>query len=256
MNLDIGVNVLVALLLAATRSAAWLMVCPPFNGKAIPMTVKGMLAVGLALPVVPRLSAGSVPSLDTWSLVIAAGEQVVVGAGLGFLTAVIFAGVQAAGDLLDVFGGFSLAFAFDPMSFSGNNAVLGRFYGLLATTLLFVTGSHQVIIRGFTLSYDAIPLDGGLSLGRLGTLLTTGLGQLLLSAAQIAGPLIVVLFCADVGLGLLNRIAPALNPFQIGFPAKIGLTLVLVGLTMPMLPMSVENIAKHAASAVMEAIGR
>jgi flagellar biosynthetic protein FliR len=38
------------------------------------------------------------------------------------LTAVIFAGIQAAGDLLDMFGGFALAFAFDPMSFSGNNA--------------------------------------------------------------------------------------------------------------------------------------
>ena len=37
----------------------------------------------------------------------------------------------------------------------------------------------------------------------------------------------VVLFLADVGLGLLTRVAPALNAFSLGFPLKILLTLVL-----------------------------
>ena len=44
-----------------------------------------------------------------------------------------------------------------------------------------------------------------------------------LSALQIAGPLIAVLFLTDVAFGLLNRVAPALNAFQLGFPAKIFL---------------------------------
>ena len=41
------------------------------------------------------------------------------------------------------------------------------------------------------------------------------------AALQIAGPLLVVLFLADVGLGLLTRVAPALNAFALGFPLKI-----------------------------------
>jgi flagellar biosynthetic protein FliR len=142
------------------------------------------------------------------------------------------------------------------MSFSGNNSVLGRFYGMLATTLLFATDAHQLVIRGFTLSYESIPLNQGLSLSNLASLLTTGLGDLFLSAVLIAGPLIVVLFCADIGLGLLNRIAPALNPFQIGFPGKIALTLVMVGLAIVLLPQAVHSIAEHAAAAVLRAIGR
>jgi flagellar biosynthesis protein FliR len=255
MEATLAPGTLVALLLAVIRAAAWLIVCPPFNGRAIPMTVKGMLAVAMVLPMVPAL-APHAPSLDSWSLVGGAVVQVVVGAGLGFLTAIIFAGVQAAGDLLDMFGGFSLAFAFDPMSFAGNNSVLGRFYGMLATALLFATDAHQLIIRGFTLSYTAIPLNQGLSLEKLSSLLTTGLGQLFLSAVLIAGPLIVVLFCADIGLGLLNRIAPALNPFQIGFPGKIALTLIMVGLAIVLLPQAVHSIAEDATSAVLRAIGR
>ena len=46
-------------------------------------------------------------------------------------------------------------------------------------------------------------------------------------ALQIAGPLLVVLFLADVGLGLLTRVAPALNAFAMGFPLKILISLSL-----------------------------
>ena len=54
-------------------------------------------------------------------------------------------------------------------------------------------------------------------------------------ALQIAGPLILVLFLADAGLGLVTRVAPALNAFVLGFPLKILLSLtfgvfVLLGL--------------------------
>ena len=49
------------------------------------------------------------------------------------------------------------------------------------------------------------------------------------SAVQIALPLIAVLFLADLGLALLTRVAPQLNAIGIMFPAKIGLTLLMVG---------------------------
>ncbi len=57
-----------------------------------------------------------------------------------------------------------------------------------------------------------------------------------LAAVQIAGPLLVVLFLADVGLGLLTRVAPALNAFALGFPLKILLTLTLAGFVFLALP--------------------
>ena len=39
-----------------------------------------------------------------------------IGCHAGFVTYLVFSAVQAAGDLVDVFGGFSLAAAFDPLS--------------------------------------------------------------------------------------------------------------------------------------------
>jgi flagellar biosynthetic protein FliR len=173
---------------------------------------------------------------------------------LGFLTALVFSAIQAAGDLIDLFGGFSLAFAFDPLMQTGNS-VFGKIYGLLATTLLFASGGHLLIIRGFLATYDVLPLDASLSMGRLGDLLTEGVVQMFLSALQIAGPLIAVLFLADVGLGLLTRVAPALNAFSLGFPVKIMLTLVLVGMAFPLLPVAVDELTKRSLYLMARLVG-
>jgi flagellar biosynthetic protein FliR len=253
MSLQLSTATLVALLLASVRAAAWLVVCPPFSSRAIPGVVKGLLAVAIALPMVPGLT-GQLPAATPGGLLVSGIEQVVVGAALGFLTSVLFAAVQAAGDLIDLFGGFSVAFAFDPLSFTGNS-VFGRFYNVLATTLLFVTNAHELVLRGFLQSYRTLPLDQSLSLAALDRALTTGIGQLFLSALMIAGPLIGVLFCADVGLGLLSRVAPALNAFSLGFPAKILLTLSLAGLGLLILPGSVSGLVEQAVRAVVGVAG-
>ena len=57
-----------------------------------------------------------------------------------------------------------------------------------------------------------------------------------LTAVQIALPMIAVLFVADLGLALLTKVAPQMNALNVMFPAKIGLTLLLLGLSFPVLP--------------------
>jgi flagellar biosynthetic protein FliR len=234
----------VAFLLATARSAAWLVISPPFSSKVIPARIKALLAAAFALVVTPRL-AGTAPSLELGPFLGSLVMQVVIGVSLGFLTSLVFAAVQAAGDLLDLFGGFSIASAFDPLM-QTNNSVMGKVYGLLATTLLFVSGGHLLIMRGFLATYDALPLNASLKLGGLGELLTGGLVQMFVSALQIAAPLIAVLFLADVGLGLLTRVAPALNAFSMGFPVKILMTLLLVGMAIPLLPAIVTGLSSHS----------
>jgi len=250
---DVSTGSLIALLLASVRAAAWLVVCPPFNSRIVPAPVKALLALAISLPLVPRLD-DQVPALEVGSLLVAAVEQVVVGVALGFITAVFFAAIQAAGDLIDTFGGFSMSFALDPMSTS-QSSVFGRFYNLIAVTLLFATDGHQMVLRGFLESYRTLPLDGALSLSRLGTVLSHGLPEMFVAALQIAGPLIAVLFLTDVAFGLLNRVAPALNAFALGFPAKILITLLLGGSAIAVLPDALEGLMERAVRAVLSVAG-
>jgi flagellar biosynthesis protein FliR len=81
--------------------------------------------------------------------------------------------------------------------------------------------------------------------------MTGAVGQMLVSAVQITGPLLVVLFLADVGLGLLTRVAPALNALALGFPLKILITLILGGMILVALPGIVSSLTGQAVAHVI-----
>jgi len=253
MNWNVPIADLLAILLGAARTGAWLMISPPFNSRFIPGTVKALLSVGLTLPLAPYLR-GTIPSLETADIVACAALQVFVGAALGFITALLFAALQAAGDLLDLFGGFTLAMGYDPLSLN-QSSVFGRFYNLVAVTILFATDGHMVILRGFLQSFRTMPLNLSFDLATFSQLLLRGMGEMFLAALQIAGPLVVVLFLTDVAFGLLNRVAPALNAFQLGFPAKIFLLLTLSGIAITNLPPVIESLVDRSVTAVLELTG-
>lgn len=244
MTVDVPAPELVALLLGSVRAAAWLLVAPPFAGRAIPASARVVIALGLALPFVDRL-APAVVDLSTPQLLSAVLLQVLTGTALGFLTYLMFAAVQAAGDMIDFFGGFTISSAYDPISMS-TSSVFGRVHTLLATTLLFATDAHLVVVDGFLRTYEVLPLDRGLDVTLLGAAVVSGLGAFFLAAVQIAAPLIAVLFLADIGLGLVTKVSPELNAFSLGFPVKILVTILLVGLTFPMLPQTVRNLVEDA----------
>ncbi len=238
-------------MLAGVRIAAFLLLAPPFSHKAVPGQVKALLAVGLALAVQPRLGAAA--PTGTAAFVLDLVLQAVVGAALGFLVALVFAAVESAGGLVDLFGGFQMATAFDPLSLT-NGATFSRLYQWLALALLVVSGGHQVVLAGLVRSFDVLPLGTAPDAAALAHTATQGLTGMVVAALQIAGPLLVVLFLADVGLGLLTRVAPALNAFAMGFPLKVLLTISLGGMAVLTLPGVVSGLvrdATHAMQAVM-----
>jgi len=243
--------VVVPIALAAVRVTVFLVVAPPFNHGAIPGTVKAMLGVGLALAMASTLT---VPvDLTATTFIGMAVSEAVVGGGLGVLVALVFSAVQSAGRLIDMLGGFELGQAFDPMTMT-NSGPFGRFYQLIAVVLLFVSDGYQLVVGGLARSFDALPLGVMLDLGALAGNLASGITQLFLAAIQVAGPLIAVLFLADVGLGLLTRVAPALNAFALGFPLKILITLTLGAITVAALPGVVSWLSDEAFRGIGEVV--
>jgi flagellar biosynthetic protein FliR len=250
VSVDLPLATLLAILLGSVRAAAWLAICPPFSSRGIPGPAKALLALAIALPMAPRVAQTISPTLPIERLLVAMALEVVTGATLGFCTYLIVVAVQSAGSLIDLFGGFAVAFAFDPLANTGNS-VLGRFYNLITIVLLFATGAHQMIFSGFARSYRALPVTETLSMPVLQRALTVGIGQMFLASLQIAGPLIAILFLTDVALGLLSRVSPALNAFGLGFPAKILLTLVVAATAMTLLPSALSRLVDSAVQLVL-----
>lgn len=250
MNITLDFAWLEVAMLAAVRITAFIVIAPPFSYNAIPLRIKGMLALGLALAMSAKLPVpGAVSSTGTFMLSLIL--EVVTGAALGFLVYLVFAAVQTAGSMIDTFGGFALAQAYDPQSMV-NGAQFTRLFQMTALALLFASDGYQLIIGGLARSFDAIPVGTGLDLSQPAHLMATTTSGMFLAAVQIAGPLLVVLFLADTGLGLLTRVAPALNAFALGFPLKIMLSLALGGL----LVMGLGHIVPAMVDTVLGALGK
>lgn len=250
LAVDLPLDVIETTALAAVRITAFLVVAPPFANKGVPGPVKVALGLGLALVVQARL-----PRVATTSVAPLIGDvalQALVGLALGFLVWLVFAAVQSAGGLIDLFGGFQLATAFDPMNMV-SGATFARLYQMLVVALLVASDAHHVMLLGLVRSFDSLPIGMGLAPAALAQAAISGLTGMTVSALQIAGPLIVVLFLADVGLGLLTRVAPALNAFAMGFPLKILLTVSLGGyvvLTLPGVLAGLSGTATHLMQGV------
>jgi len=253
MNIPIDFTWLEATALACVRITAFLVIAPPFSHGTVPMRIRAMLGVGLALAVSPVVTVGY-ERLDTGGFMLALAGQALTGSLLGFLVMLLFSAIQGSGHLVDTFGGFQLAQAFDP-GMAVNGAQFTRLFQMTAIVLLFASDGYQLVLGGLFRSFDAIPVSGMIDLAKPAEALVGATAQMMLSAVQIAGPLLIVLFLADVGLGLVTRVAPALNAFAMGFPIKIGLTLLLVGFVYAALPGVVAAIADDAARLLLGVTG-
>jgi flagellar biosynthetic protein FliR len=76
-----------------------------------------------------------------------------------------------------------------------------------------------------------------------------------LTAVQIALPMVAVLFIADLGLALLTKVAPQMNAMNVMFPAKVALTLLLVGLSFPVLKEATPRLVELATEAMAAIVG-
>jgi flagellar biosynthesis protein FliR len=239
MNVSIPLPELVGFLLALARTTAWMAVSPPFNNRLMPRLVKLGAAVAISMAVAPKMPADKM-TLDEGTLMGMVVMQVVTGLVLGFLTQILFSAVQAAGSLIDLFGGFTLSQALDPF---GNNqvSVFGRFYQMMAITLLFAINGHLLLVKGFMTTFDVVPL-GGVAIDNFKKVLVSDISMFMLAAVEIAGPLLAAYFLSDIAMGLLSKAAPQLNVLTFGMPLKILLTLLMVGSALPLIPGAIHTL--------------
>ena len=236
---------LIAFALALVRAAAWLFVSPPFNTRIIPTTVKAGVAATLALAAVPHIAGENIP-LDTGGFLTALVTQAVVGFALGMFTLFLVNALQAAGSLVDIFAGFSLAATFDPIN-QTSASIFGRFYEVLATTLLFTTNAYLILVNGWLRSFQVVPAHG-LAMNDIANLLTKNLGEFFVSAIEVAAPVLGSLFLAEVLLGLVSRAAPQLNVFSLAFPVRVVVALIVVGLAVPLIAPAIGNLVRQAVA--------
>ena len=230
----LGMAKIEVFLLTLVRTASIFTAAPLFGSRQVPVQVRIVVALGIALALVPLCSAGQNRLLasDTLSMSLLIVKEIIVGLVVGFITAMVFAAIQMAGDLIDMHAGFSFATMLDP-TMGAPSAIAARFHHLLAGTLFFVTNSHHILLQGLADSFRLVPVDRILLNPSVAGGMVDMFVVLFGVALRIAAPVVAAVFLADISLVIMARVVPQMNVLMVGFPLKLGVGIVGMLVALP-----------------------
>jgi len=221
------------LLLVIGRTSGLFIISPVFSGRQIPIQIKIILVIflsGMIAFINPIMT--EVLITNSGMFLIALGMEVLIGYTLGFVAYVIFAGIQLAGQLMDMQMGFGIVNVIDPQS-GTQVPLIGNFQYLLAIMIFLGVNGHHLLLRALNDSYQLVPVLGTSYDGQiLEFMMEMGLYMFVIGL-KLAAPVVAALFMADLALGFVARTVPQMNVFVVGLPLKIGAGLLMVMMTLP-----------------------
>lgn len=241
-SITLDPTALAALALAGTRVFAWMQFVPVFSGPSVPKAVRAALALGVGLAVSPSIHLRAVPG---WPMFIAdIASQALIGAAFGVITSFLLNAVASAGDTLDLFGGLVLPQSLQPIGFRTTTTV-GQLYSLATIAILVVTHGDLLLLRGLVTTFGVLGPTLSLLLPMAHGAITA-VATFFTATFEIAGPLLVVEFVVQVGLGLVAKAAPNVNIFLFAFAVQAFVLILVLGLGTSILPSAVHRLVQDA----------
>ena len=223
---------LVGFMLTLARIGPLFVMAPLFSSKMIPARARGVAAVAIAVGLSPLAAKDAKIATDAMGIGGLMLKELLVGMAFAFGIQCLFAAVSAAGTFLDTQIGFSFGSLIDPVN-NQQAGVLAQTYSLIGVMVFVVIGGDAWVIRGLAETYDVVPLDQMPRLGALVGGAQQAFSHLLLSAIEVAAPVLLAVILTDAAFGVVSRVMPQLNVFAVGFPAKILVGFMLIGASMP-----------------------
>ncbi len=225
---------MVMLLWPAARILAMISVAPLFGHRSVPVTIKVGLGLLLSVAVAPGLPAPPDVAPFSGDGLLVLVQQMLIGFALGFAMRLVFAAVELAGELAALSMGLSFSTFFDPLSQSQASSI-SQFFGWLALMVFIASNLHLALLATLAKSFIALPISAApIGTGPFRLLASYG-GQVFSLGLQLAFPIIAALMVTNLALGILNKAAPQLNLFGIGFPVTLGAGFLMISVVLPYL---------------------
>jgi flagellar biosynthesis protein FliR len=220
------------------RALALFTTLPVLGTRTVPVRVRIALAAFIALaaqPSLPPLSEdiATLP-LDSPHMLLLIVQQLVIGMSLGFAVRIVFAAIEFAGEIIGLQMGLNFAGFFDPVSASTATAT-SRFFGTIIAWIFIVIGGHLIVTAALVQSFSAFPVAPE-PFAFIREVQPHRWGAEVFSiGVWIALPLVTVMLFVNLVLGAISRVAPQINVFAVGFPITLGMGLLGLVLTLPLL---------------------
>ncbi len=216
--------------LAAARVLGLFLLVPVFPQNMLPGLMRTVfliaLSVVVAVPLFFELSAAE-PSPAIIILLVL--KEAVLGALIGFLSAVAFWSIEAVGLFVDNQRGATAASSIDPLSGS-QASPLGDMLLRIFVTYFLAAGGMGVLLGMLYATYNLWPiLSFYPQVSNLWA--PTFLGQLdsiMRLTLVIGAPLIIAMLLTDISFSLMSRFVPQLNVFFVSFTVKSGVAFLVL----------------------------
>lgn len=219
-------GLLVTFLLLFIRLGALFMLLPVFSHQSIPMTVKAAMTFFFAVLFYPLMPPMDLPITIT-NIVLAILSEFMFGILVGAVILLAFNVIAFAGGIISFVMGFSMATAIDPQS-GVSMPIMAQFISLLALMVLLAIDYHHWILIFINDSIQMLPLGGFVISENMFHYAVYAFGNMLLIGLTISVPIIAISWMVDLIFGMLMKSMPQFNMLVIGFPIKIGVSIVVI----------------------------
>ncbi|MFZ6647555.1 flagellar biosynthetic protein FliR [Undibacterium sp. TJN25] len=197
------------------RILAMLSAAPIIGDGMVPVPVRILLSLVLAVVMLP-ISHQAV-AIDPISMqgVAAAVEQAVIGGVLGLAFQFSMSVILMLGFLVSSQMGLSMAVMNDPMNGTSSD-VVSSMLSIMCIIVFFSIDGHLVLTGVIGASLKAWPIGGGFGLISLQAI-AYNVSWIFAAALLLTVPIAFSSIVVQLGFGFLNRVAPSLNLFSLGF---------------------------------------
>ena len=201
----------------------------------IPGLARRVAALGFAFLVIPLVHAEMPPGEPNILMFsVLAFREALIGFFIGFFASVPFWVAENVGNFIDNQRGATMGEVYSPLS-GAQVSTTGVFFTQVVSTIFFTSGAIFIFLGAIYKSYAIWPVFGSaLSFTSDAPVqILAALDEMLRTTVVISAPVIIVMFLATIGLGLVNRTAPQLNVFFLSMPVKSALGIAMLIIYLP-----------------------
>ena len=214
------------------RIAALFAAMPLFNTKHLSTKVKVLLAAAITLIVAPVLEPPPVVEVFSPETLLILFQQIAIGVLMGFTLQLAFGSLAIAGEMIGYSMKLGMAKMADPIN-GVQVPIVTTLYFTLALLILLALDIHLIMIQMIIDSFIVFPVAvDGITRNTLWEVIAWGTNMYEIGVLM-ALPIIGSILLLDISMGVVQRAAPQMHIFAIGFPITLIAGLVLIWVTIP-----------------------
>lgn len=236
-NLQMTVENVEFFALTLVRVSTLIFILPFFSiGSVVPAIAKVGISFFLSIIAFPQLpAAGFLVASSPVFFFMLVIEQVMVGVIIGVTATFLFHFVVMGGHYIARDIGVSMGAVSDPIQDETADE-FGVLLLLVFSILFLVKGFHHHFVRVILDSFQYIPI-GYFNWNMAQVVKVLGLlsAAALVMGIKLAAPVMITMFAASLGMGLMSRIMPSMNVWIVAVPIKVIVGVFVLWETFPLM---------------------